>query len=131
MEIQYENSLPKGYLKKRKAAGILYIFSVYLYCLFLLLMKTEIIKINDNLIKMLLYFSLIAFSCCLLCYSVIAGRNFKGIKMDNYNNAHAFTKPEKLLFMLPPIAATVFFPFDMICYVLIAGFIYFVVNRVE
>jgi len=57
MEIQYENSLPKGYLKKRKAAGILYIFSVYLYCLFLLLMKTEIVKINDNLIKMLLYFS--------------------------------------------------------------------------
>jgi hypothetical protein len=131
MEIQYENSLPKGYLRKRKAAGILYIFSVYLYCLFLLLMKTEIIKINDNLVKMLLFFSFIAFSCCLLCFSVIAGRNFKGIKMNNYNDVRTFTKSEKLLFMLPAIATAVFFPFEIICYVLIAGFIYLVVSRVE
>ena len=131
MEIEYENGLPKGYLKKRKAAGVLYIFSIYLYCLFLLLTKTETIKLADGNISIFLNSALILISGCLLCYSVISGRNFKGIKMYNHRDVKAFKWLEKLLYATPPIVTAVFFPLEMVVYLFFAGFMYLAVSRVE
>ena len=116
MEIEYENGLPKGYLKKRKAAGMLYIFSIYLYCLFLLLTKTEIIKLTDGNISIFLYSALILISGCLLCYSVISGKSYKGIQMYNHRDVKAFTWLEKLLYAIPPVVTAVFFPLEIVVY---------------
>lgn len=129
--IEYENGLPKGYLKRRREANILYICSIYLYCLFNVSLKTKFIEISDSGLYNVLNSSIIILSCILLCRCILTAKNYKGILMYNHSKVKVLSKKEKLLYFLPVIIFSVFIPLNMIIYLLIAGFIYLAVNSFD
>lgn len=120
MKIEYENGIPKGYMERRKRAGIIYACSVYLFCAFNLLVKYHVL-ILENITRQLLYSLLIIISVCCLSYNILAQRNFKGLVMYNHNEFKAFTALEKLMYTLPVVVSAIFIPLEIITYIILAG----------
>lgn len=129
MNIEYENGLPKGYLEKRKKVSLLYIYSIYLYCLFNLLVKYNILKFSDNRVYVVSYCLVIIISISFLCRSVMARRNFKGLTMYNHNDYKAFSKLEKILYTLPILISAIFIPWNMLTYLGVSIPAYLAVSR--
>lgn len=127
MQIEYENGVPKGYLERRKKAGIIYACSVYLFCVFTLLVKYQVL-ILENTTSQIVYSLLIIISLGCMCYNVLAQRNFKGLVMYNRIKFKAFTALEKLLYTLPVIVSAIFIPLNIIIYILMTGACYVAVG---
>ena len=126
--IEYENGIPKGYLQKRKNANLLYIYSIYLFCIFNIFFKVNILTIPNDL-RIILNSILIILSGSFLCNYIMSRREYKEIKMYNHNNISAFTKSEKVLYITPIVILSIFIPLIMVLYILIIGSIYLAVNR--
>lgn len=127
MHIEYENGVPKGYMERRKRAGIIYACSVYLFCVFNLLVKYQVL-ILENTTSQIVYSLLIIISLGCMSYNVLAQRNFKGLVMYNYNEYKAFTALEMLIYTLPVIMSAIFIPLNIIIYILMAGACYLAVG---
>jgi len=127
MQIEYENGVPKGYLERRKKAGIIYACSVYLFCVFTLLVKYQVL-ILENTTSQIVYSLLIIISLGCMCYNVLAQRNFKDLVMYNHIKFKAFTALEKLLYTLPVIVSAIFIPLNIIIYILMTGACYVAVG---
>lgn len=127
--IEYENGLPKGYLERRLKTSRLYILSMYLYCIFNLMTKFNIVKISNEYLFYIVNSCLVFISCVLLINSIIARRNYKNLAMDNFSEKKAITNKEKIIHSIIIISISVFtFP-AMLIYFIIAGFVYLAINR--
>ena len=130
LDIEYENGLPKGYVIKRKKANIIYIISIYVYCLFNIILKVSSPDNSGYLVAILNSVLIIASLCTLFNY-LNSRKNFKGIYMSNHDEVKVFTKPEIALYILPIAVMAVFIPLNMVIYFLIAGAFYLVDNKTE
>lgn len=70
MDIEYENGLPKGYVNKRKKVNIIYIVSIYVYCLFNIILKVSSPAISGNLAVICMNMEYIIENCGKLVASI-------------------------------------------------------------
>lgn len=130
MQIEYENGLAKGYMKRRKRAGIIYACSVYLFCAYNLLLKYQVLHLAYN-VQQIGYNLLMIVSLGCLCYSILARQNFKGLVMYNHNEVKAFTPWQKQLFVLPVVVSAIFIPLIILFYALLAAPCYLAIGKVS
>lgn len=127
--MDYKDNLPIGYLKRRKTADLLFIFSAYLYCLAHILLQANVIMFNDYNIYTVYHYSFCLICVGFLVYCFGASRRYKNIIMHNHREIKAFSKKEKILYAIPIAISSAIIPFDMITFFLMMGLAYVMISQ--
>ena len=122
-------TLPEGYLEKRKKAALIFIYSMYLFCIIQTLIEFGFVDFLDpTVIKFVGYFSYVI-SCIALVNAYSSRRTYNKIKMINHNEIKAFTKKEILLYSIPIILSAYFITLKLLIYFMLIGFACLSIDR--
>lgn len=98
----YEN-LPEGYLEQRRKRDLRYVWSVYVYCIFSILVTYGILSTERGTIGSLLFYIIMGINVITMMTSFTNKRIYNNIPMPNHSDIRVFTKKEALLYALPVI----------------------------
>lgn len=119
------NSNSRDYIVKRKKSVLLFIASVYAFCILFLLVRFGLIKIDDHK-SLITLIALMLFMGTLISWGYMdnSKRFYKKMSVPSYNDIRVFTLKEKFLYPMPVIITGYFTLFPVICLVLTLGGFY-------
>ena len=119
------NSNSREYIVKRKKSVLIFIASVYAFCIFFLLIRFGLIKIDDHKLLITLI-GLMIFMENLISWGYMdhSKQFYKKMPVPCYNNIRVFTLKEKLLYPMPVIITGYFTFLPVLCLVLTFGGFY-------
>ncbi len=116
-------SLPEGYLKKRKRWDLFYVWSLYVYCVFSVSNTKGILPIKKGTF-VLLSVAIIGINVFTLMMSFTSKRLYNNIQIFNYGEIKVFTKMEVVLYGLPVMIVLPFIWKTMLFYYFFTGGVY-------
>ena len=123
------SKLPEGYIKQRKRSVQILFCLIYVVCLFLLIIKYQILIISGttgSLLGLLLFFTNFA----VMLYVNVSKRIYKKTEVPNYNEIHIFTIKELIFYFLPILFFAYFTLLQIAFYFCFLGSIYHGIDKI-
>lgn len=128
---EYMKNLPNGYITKRKKAYKVFIYSVYVYCVFQLLIKFKLLRIDDQSTLQLVNYGLVFLSITAMLYYYSSRNMYNKIKIINPDEIRIFSVKEKFILYIPIIFSCFFALSNLLFYFLILTAIFLALQKIN